>query len=590
VTAYVNNLTQSEPKIAEAIGGPEAVRRIQDAEKSRQARSKLFDDARTRAESLPVGDLREFAAIEELKRLATSESEKIFAARYANERDAVRKKELLDANGKTEDVLGKQLESLEKEILAVPAATYDRAKQEAARANLSGLGNQLTVIEVRSENLTPVLKNAAENIRGKIAKANQTLEQHAKESTAIEAITNAFDASGVNLEAFGTRLLVSSAVFPDARREAFESASAECKTWNLVLSWNKALNSADADYLLLKDPSAAEKRGTLFAEWLKQSLDLLQKEQSPVPLTLVNDYVAALNATALGPKSIEEIRDLFSREDIRGLYFVRSTDGKMYYMKDDPTEQVDKAKRMFERGIDAAVISFKHLGGTGIFMKYKDYSEHGRAPQSEIAGEVFSDLHMAQTAGIDVTATKIVERIRDRRNLDPLLAVILMLKVMESAAKADTALEAVLKEPTKLINDAKKSGVDLSVPWLDPDRPDAKRARDAAKKFLETFPNLKMTPEAVKKRHDALEKQLKLSRHQFAGWLCQDPEMGWKVVPLQPSREPAKEKRDLKVLHFQGDAVARWYVIGYRTNGAVTLYSSDRTAFVDGRLVFVAGE
>ena len=585
---YIEDLARREPQVADALDVRSVTRKLDDIEKARQDRSKGFSDALRKAEELPAGDPYEQASIDQLRRLAATPSEKASAALYADKREALRKKRTQMTQDKTENALHRQLIEFETELQAVRLKTYDRALLDESRHVLIELNKRLQSIEAQAADLGSLIKDAAAT-RAKFAGVEQTLDQMFKEIEAIDAVTHSLNSSPDNIEAYSAALMNAAKAFTDAeRRREFETAAAEKKTCDLLVAWEKALAETRSDYLSLNDAVKAETCAKQLSDLSERLTDELQNEGAPVPVTLVIEYIDALKATAAQPKAVEAIRTLFSREDVRGLYVLRSVDGKTYYMKDNPEEQVRKATT---KGGAAAFIRYRplraaSLGEADLFMKLADYKSHGIAPQSDLADKVLIDLRSVDQTGFDGLLKIIDERIRKAKELDPILAMILIRRLMESASLADTALARELQTPTKLIEDAITNGIDLNVPWFDPSRADSNRVRAEAAKFLAVFPSFKELPEAVRKRHAMLEKQLKQSRHKVAGWLHRLPDGGWKVVALRKLNAGT----EMKVVAFKGDKPSGWVSIGKIKDGLPALGSDSPGSLMEGRLVFISAE
>ena len=585
---YIEDISRREPKVADALDVRSVIRKLDEIDKTKQERTEGFADAFRKAEELPLGDPSEYATITQLKRLASTPSEKASAALYTDKREAHRKKQTLTVEERAQDILRGQLTELESELPAVRLGTYDKTLLEESQRALADLKKRLIPIETQAASLSPILKNAAENIRAKFDKAEQALAQTFKEIQSLEAVTRSLTVNADNMETYSAALMAAAKSFIDGeRRKGFEESAGEVKTWEMLIAWEKALAGAKTDYLLLKDVVAAETRAKQISDLADRLIEELQNAGSPISSMLVIEYIDSLKATAAQAKCVEALRELFSREDVRGLHVLRSMDGKTFYMKDNPDEKVNKAKAASKGGI-AALIRYRSLGSTAdIFMKLADYKEHGTAPQSDLADKVLIDLRGIEQINTDEFAVKLIEeRIRNCKNLDPILAVILIRKTMELVSTADTALAAELAKPASLIEDAIKSGVDLNVPWLDPDRADSKRVRTAAGKFLAGLPSLKTVPEAVQKRRAALELQLKRSRYQVAGWLHRTPDSGWKVVAVNP----LKPTGEMKVMAFKGGKPSSWVDIGKMKSGVPALSPNTTGSLMEGRLVFIPAE
>jgi len=584
IRAHIEKLKKTQADILPEMNHEPVLRKLDEAEKKRNDRAAQFEDEYEKAQNIPVGDPRELPAAAILSRLAGSETDKVMALRYASEREAFRRKQTDLAREKVAGAVQEQLNAFEQTFAGINVATYNRDKLDAAQRQIDDLKTKIDKLEKESGSVGTPLKIALQALEERLDRQGETIDRYKKEVNACENVTAALRGRTHEMEKYRAAVRQGAALMSDAsRKAAFESMEAESKYWEMVLYWEKLLGEASGDYLLLRNPKAAEVRAKALNEWSQNALKMLEVSESTLGLSLVVEYITSLNATAARETVLEELRELFNRADVRGLHVVVTTDSGAYYLTRDPT------KAVIGRKDDINFLVRRYGQDSDVGILGKKYSSHDQAPQSIIADTiVLRDVPDIDIKGLDQAIMRIVnERIRLQPGMDPILTVILIQKVLDAAAKGDTALAAELEESIKMIAEAKKGGLDLSVPWHDPTRKDADKVRVTARKFMVGFPGLKDVAAKAQERREKLSKQLTASRHQFLGWMYQDPEAGWQVVAMQPQLKT----RPIQTLEFQDGKPLGWTTIGeVNPAGAVTLRPEAKSALKDGRLVFVPVE
>jgi serine/threonine protein kinase len=581
--AFVDGLVQEEPQIAAAIDAPGALRKLEEdeARKDNLLKGKKFEESWKRAEALPLGDPGEALVIKELNRYATTAAEKLLAERYASERGVARKKDQEKSRLKDDERIQKALEGIEADVAAASAATYDLAKLERARTALADAKKRLSATAVEAENANSALQAQVRAAQDKVAFASRVVDGLWNEAKALAKFAEALPSFRRDMAMVRKQLRELAAVFPDgARRRAFEAAAVESETWEIVISWDELLIPVQADYLFLTDARAAGEQSRLVRDWARRMQAALSKDGAVIRSALVNEYGDVLAGISQSDKALAEIQDLFKRDDVRAVYYVRTKDKQNFYSLEDPTDKIAMAKQKL-----LPSIHFKALGTTvETYVKLADLSDSGWSSQSRIADSVIEELKKPA----DVKLERLIARIvRDcsaaRDSMDPVLALTIVRAVLAAGAKIDPYIAAESAAQRQLIEEACRNGLNLTGKWHDASRPGAEAARTRAAKILSDLPPLTNFASAVTKRRDNLAADIKASRHRLAGWLYQDVESGWKVKLLQP----AKTKQELRALHFRGGMPMGWLAIAEAGPGQVTLREDDRTAFAEGRCVFV---
>jgi hypothetical protein len=169
------------------------------------------------------------------------------------------------------------------------------------------------------------------------------------------------------------------------------------------------------------------------------------------------------------------------------------------------------------------------------------------------------------------------------KDVDPILRVILIRRLIDIAGRGNPALATALAGHLKAIADAK---LDLSVPWLDPERRDAAEVRQAAAQVIRELPPFKPCVEAAAAARKELASRIERTRRPLAGWLLQDTDGGWQCVPVRS----LDGTRRLIVFAPGDEKGGEWVPVGRWRDGKAVIDPDARKGMLDGRLVFAEKE
>ena len=149
-------------------------------------------------------------------------------------------------------------------------------------------------------------------------------------------------------------------------------------------------------------------------------------------------------------------------------------------------------------------------------------------PQVELAARAAKEIPKLNIEAWDEHHQKLVTQLLNAKTVDPFLRYFLVLRTMKYASLGNSLLEPHLVQPLKLLNESK---VDLSVAWMDPDDPIAKKVRALAENRL-----VDLTPEILNAAWRKLSQSQKaLAQDLFAaplpiGCLERSASGTWKVL------------------------------------------------------------
>jgi hypothetical protein len=201
------------------------------------------------------------------------------------------------------------------------------------------------------------------------------------------------------------------------------------------------------------------------------------------------------------------------------------------------------------------------------------------SPQTKIA-QKFKPILLQDPTRIDweVVILDLVEQVRTQPGMDPVLRVALLRKVLEFGLEGSDPLQRALR---RFKDQVSQAGVDVSVPWMDPESREADQVRPKALELVRSLPELgALRKDALARR--AAVRRLLSGHPQAVGWLAREPE-GWRVrtgAALPPQGE-------LRVA-VAGDYVhGAWKTVGVIDQGRPRLTAPDDPALAEGRPVFV---
>ena len=138
--------------------------------------------------------------------------------------------------------------------------------------------------------------------------------------------------------------------------------------------------------------------------------------------------------------------------------------------------------------------SFNRTSKSRIFPGNR-VASHGVSPQTKIA-DAFRPLLSKESklSGWEAMMRDLVARILDDRDLEPILKVAMLHRVLDAAVDASEPLRELLAEMKTRIAAA---GVDEDVVWMNPDTPNLERTRARARDAIEPLRSLLPTIESI---------------------------------------------------------------------------------------------
>jgi hypothetical protein len=202
------------------------------------------------------------------------------------------------------------------------------------------------------------------------------------------------------------------------------------------------------------------------------------------------------------------------------------------------------------------------------------------APQTKIAAK-FKPIFAQEPARIDWEAgmADLLDRIRSQPEMDPVLQVALLRKVLELAVAGSEPLRQSMSALKNLVDSA---DVDVNALWMDPENKSADRVRARAALFIRSLPDLTgPRKEAIGRR--ARIDRLVSRRPRAIGWLAHDTG-GWRV--RTGSLPPVVVTLEIVVPGPVGRGA--WRAVGTIKDGRPQFLPDAESSLAEGRPVFAA--
>ncbi len=535
-----------------------------------------FDKAMRAAEQAPVTQLNP-PELEAARKLARLETEKQaieqFAKRRAEELAAQQAKHEKEVNPRL-DAIGRQVAELEQKLGGNPAAKIDESAISSAlgdaQRDLTGLATELAYVGDKVQALADSLGKKLAAMRSRLDRRRQ---QAALEAKITEAVAYSPAKTTIDIESFIGALDRYIKQYPDdARSAAFKKTKEEKTLWHGIAAWN----AVAGPWKLGETAQLTAKEVKLRAEQCGRFLTQNPGFPATADISLYQKQLEAIARRAPDDDSpTVKIRRLLSDVLVDHVWMVTTKDDadantksvvKRYYSARQPTDN-----DIFVRF--SSIVSFEGKEMRRAIPKDK-VSYVGLSPQSKIAerfGDIESKLPQWDTVMIDL-----VEAIIRQRDIDPILQVALLRKVVESAVEGSETLREAF-EPLKARLDA--ANVDANVPWMNPEipQPGRERALEVVQSLSDVIPQRKQ----VLARASAVEAGA-VQCYVTAGWLAHERD-GWRLrtgVALPP-------RGDLFTIFMLDNKQSGWTKVGAVTDSKPVIDATEPAALAEGRPVFM---
>jgi hypothetical protein len=549
--------------------------RLEIAQGKETDRAVQFDKAMREAESAPVS-AKPPPALETARSLARLESEKaalesLIARRAADLRAEQAKRE--KALNPRLDELGRAIARVEQLAETVGPTAADEAAVFSpladAQRKLSELGPDLDLAGEDSHGRARGLSRRLDAVRDRLDRRHL---QNQLEDAITTAVAYSPEARGfADPSELSNALQSFDKSFPDLpRSRAFNETLKDQSVWTAIGEWDRLSAGWKGG-----PAGIAPQEAKVRAEKCRQFL--VQHPGSP-DADRVAAYQRSMEAvahrTADGDGALAKLQQLLTDLLVDNLWvvYVKPPFGeprRHYYLTQKPASDAKSFRYLV--GFDGKEHTAKIVPD---WLEKTDV-----APQTKIAAR-FKPMLFQEPGRIDWETVMIdlVEAIRSQPDIDPMLQLALLRKVLESAVEGSEPLREALGGFKNRIDQA---DVDVSVPWMDPENREAERIRPKAAAFVRTLPDPAPARKEAAASRARVERRI-AHRPQPVGWLAREP-VGWRVRTGSVLPEAGS-----LWLAVPGDGGhGSWKKIGSLEQAKPWLSATDDPALVEGRPVFV---
>ena len=524
-----------------------------------EARVRQFQESISKAGDPATGQA-DRSALVEAKKLARTNDEKLIVAtleREFNEADRAKVKEL-------DERLSQRMVELQDKL-----ATLDRASRgddQQRIAELTQLGQEIGKAKEQFSQASAAMLVQLDPLQVRINAVTQGILGRRRQAEFRERITESVGDSA----AFVAALTTFAESFPDSSIASnVTMLSGELPLWKGLQEWSAFETSSFGAGLPQSAKAARDaiKRGE---ELTSVYGDFPFAER----FTLRKTYLASVAAREpeSGDFAANELSRLVRDPLIAGLRMISDQNGSRYYCRKEPKESDGTFKFDYLAGFD--------LGERPGAIRKDLVAFNGPAPQSEVAREIAKVVAELPTQSWESSFRRILKSIDDRTDLDPILKLILLQKLVETGVGGSAVLGEGFREYQRALSEG---NVDLSVPWMSPKDEGAIKERTRAETLLTTLPSM---DEAFLNAANQLQtlKSSDEGSYSWIGWLTHSEDGSWCV---ETPSEQFPNGSLVIVTKPPGGKVVAIESIGEAAAGEAKVMSRSGNALVEGRPVFL---
>ena len=565
--AYFAKLEQADPDLVQKRPIQDLKLRLQAASKEEQDRLVHYKDALREAEDAPLNATGQ-QAVDRLEKLARLPEEKAAVGKLVRNRKA----QLEETRLAQEKALQPRVAELAREVERLEESLKKSYDAAAVARIVNERRQALTALRGDPGASSPQVQETVNGLAERLDAARDQIQRANAEVFRLEEITAALNGRDV-VEPFARAAEKYVAQFADTQRgKDVKRALLERDAWDAVVAWRRLI-----------EPLAAKPLDVSFKDapkWTEQLGQFAKDHPRSPDAKLIDNYGKALEGNAQrnagDPKSaVADLRKIFTGTVVREVWMVRTDDGKTYYSTENLQQKIKTAT--------GGAVTIDYLVGYDgktkrTLRRIATITKVGVAPQSAVADDLRYLGESVADKEWETTIMKFAQKIRDSRDMDPVLQMILLRQVLECGARGSYPFALAAAGH---LQEFEKSGIDITVPWLDPDNEAAKKQRIFAREFLGQLPTFDRLLKQVTDEKQKLATAISASRYSVAGWLHRDKTGVWQVSSLSP----LPDGHDLYVVVPAADETTSWQLIGRSQKGKTTL-AGKPAAMVEGRLVF----
>ena len=555
---YFENLQRSSPRIAASTQIQKQRARLDSVRQAEENRRTAFESAITRLEQ-GSPESPDQAALAKARDLARMSSEKERVSTVEARIAAARRRQQQEQN----EAISQRLVVFRDRLTEL-----DASKGDADQDRLSDYARLRKEIEDGKSEFPQASPAVRAQLNPLVMRIDARLKELRSRQNEVEALARITESVG-DVPAFSSALQTYADDFPESPISTnLASLQKERGLWEGLIAWSTFLTSSFGDK---GNISAARAR-----EMLQRGGEL-DASYGAVPLA---DFFRArktyLRSVADresddGTPLAEELRKLFRDPLIGKLWMVESNDGLRYYCMDEPAKNNGWVRFKYITGFDLA-----EKPGT---VREADVAYAGLAPQSGVAGQALKLIDELPERGWEWTFTHILYATTEKEQIDPILRVVLLQRILGLAGKGSTVLAQAF-QPYR--NGLDEVNVDPSVCWMDPRDDTAKNERRRVEVLLRGLPSLS---DAIRETGRGFQEMQKPPEFEFrwVGWLKRQLDGTWQVR----TKEALPSGKIVVIGESPGQATAQIRVIGEAEKNTFHLDGTSPTSVMEGRPVFI---
>jgi hypothetical protein len=556
---FLNGVKATSPKVALSSEVQAQKLRLDQEVADEKARIRRFQELIANTGDPATGDL-DRSALNEAKKLAETEEEKETVAaleRAFNEADRAIVKAL-------DERLSQRIVELQDKL-----ATLDRGTPEEDQQRITALaqfGQEIGKVKEQFAQASAAMLVQLDPLQVRVNAVSQGILTRRRQADFRARITQSIG----NAEAFVAALNAFAESFPDSSIAGnVATLPEELPLWKGLSKWSE-FESTTFGAGLPRNAKAARdaiKQGEELAA-AYGDLPLVERFQ------LRKLYLASVAAREpeTGAPVVSELNRLVRDPLIAGLWMISDNSGSRYYCRKQPVDSGTNYKFDYLAGFDLS----ERAGA----IRKDMVASNGPAPQSEIAREIGQAIAELSTQSWESTFRRILKAIDDRDDLDPVLKLILLQKIVESGVSGSSVLGGGFQEYQQALSEA---NVDLSVSWMSPKDEGAIKERNRAEALLTTLPSME---DAFAKAASQLQtlKGTSEGSYSWIGWLAHAEDGNWRV---ETSTGQVSDGKLVVIAKPPGSKTAVIEEIGEAKAGEAKVAGGTSTALVEGRPVFL---
>ncbi|WP_428308003.1 hypothetical protein [Lacipirellula sp.] len=533
--------------------------RLDQAVAAEQSRVRQFQELISKAGD-PSTDGADRGALPQLKKLAMTEEEKVAVSTLEhsfNEADRAKVRE-------HDQRLSLRLVELQDQLAALDRNA--RGDEQRKLADLTKLGREISATKEQFKQASAAMLAQLDPLQARINTVSQGILARRRQAEFRIRITQSVG----DADAFVAALNGFAESFPNSSIAGnVATLAGEASLWRGLLDCSEFEESNFGAGLprSAKAARAAIKRGEELAATYGD-LPFVERFELRKPYLV---SVAAREPEA-GDAVVTELNRLVRDPLIAGLQMITDKNGNRYYCRKAPEESDGTYKFDYLAGFDLS----ERPGA----IRNDLVAFNGSAPQSEVAREIIAVVANLPTQSWESGFHKILKSIDNRKDLDPVLKLILLQKLVESGTSGSAVLSEGFREYQRALGEG---NVDLSVPWMSPKDEGAAKERTRAETLLATLPSM---DDAFTVAASQLQ-TLKASHEEcysWVGWLTRVDDGNWRVEV--PSGQIADGKL-VVIAKPPGVKTAVVDVIGEAKAGEARIANGASSPLVEGRPVFL---